>query len=724
MPTTPVPGFITKKEASEKFARSHRQLTRDIADAMKVQNAKVLDHCRLRTEEGEVIDGLGMTPELIDQLCLDGKNPVWYFRTSWLEKQYGRRGHVRQQRPGSDHVASSMEEGSEPSARPELVHVLRERIRGLEQDKQDLRDEMKIKNQQIADRVEREKETNALVRDLHTLMADMQQRLLPMPSTHSPRATTSDTPAASSTPSQPRSTVTEIEVDQESPTTKTKKEGDRKQKKANSKKSGNRKRNAARTKLGKDHLTLADWPIGVATYQQRTQESGEQRDYAAFSIEREDGTRQKVTLESPSRVGLPTAGDKDVLIALLFLAKEQGFASDIVRFVPWQLLQVMGWPRNQKSLLRLKTSLKRLKALTATYESAWYSRRTRTVEACLITGILAEVKVVFRKGRRASDATPESYVQWTRHVYTSLQEGSLIDLDLDLYFSCKRPAAKDLLRHLNKVWHGGRKPKPYARDLKELACGHLGMTDSKDLKRNFDQLVKELEARNYVRPTASSVRYKKIRPGIWRVHFELHPDQLRTKKQVSPAETPQKTTGDSAASEAERLVCLYHRQRFDKETYAPQQREVDHAATLLVAHRMDTLVQLLPAVAKTVKQTFQDQDVFFGAAVPYFEKAIADARRREKVSAQKEQQREEVGAKDGDSANQKDLRQKRRQRLLEHWAGLKEEQQQGYLEKSIDAAASSFDRRRLARSQDITNPSNMALDIMARHHKLSKGESM
>lgn len=243
MPSTPVPGFITKKEASEKFARSHRQLTRDIADAMKVQNPKVLDHCRLRTEEGEVIDGVGMTPERIDQLCLDGKNPVWYFRTSWLEKQYGRRGHVREQRPGPDHVTSNLEEGSEPPARPELVHVLRERIRGLEQDKQDLRDEMKIKNQQIADRVEREKETNALVRNLHTLMADMQQRLLPMPSTHTPReTTTTDAPATSSTASQPHSTVTDIEVDRDAPTTESKKRSDRKPKKSHSKKkSGNRK---------------------------------------------------------------------------------------------------------------------------------------------------------------------------------------------------------------------------------------------------------------------------------------------------------------------------------------------------------------------------------------------------------------------------------------------------------------------------------------------------
>jgi hypothetical protein len=179
MPLTLVPGFITKKETAELFQRSHRQLTRDLADAMKVQDPKVLDNCRLRTEDGETRQGIGITPELLDQLRIEGKNPVWYLRTSWLEKTYGRRGRGqrRDQRPSSIFTADA-EEGTDASSRPDLVHVLRERIRGLEADKEDLRDEMKIKNQQIADRVEREKETNLLIRDLHVLLSDSQRRLL------------------------------------------------------------------------------------------------------------------------------------------------------------------------------------------------------------------------------------------------------------------------------------------------------------------------------------------------------------------------------------------------------------------------------------------------------------------------------------------------------------------------------------------------------------------
>lgn len=182
MPSSPIPGFITKSEAVETYQRSHRQLSRDLADAMKVQNELVLENCRLRTEDGEVLEGMGIVPEVIDRLRNDGKNPAWFLRASWLEKTYGRRGSSRgsQQRKPATAMPGG-EKGSDASSHPDIGRLLRERIEGLERDKQDLRDELRIKNQQIADRVEREKETNALIRDLHTLMADLQRRLLPSP---------------------------------------------------------------------------------------------------------------------------------------------------------------------------------------------------------------------------------------------------------------------------------------------------------------------------------------------------------------------------------------------------------------------------------------------------------------------------------------------------------------------------------------------------------------
>ena len=472
---------------------------------------------------------------------------------------------------------------------------------------------------------------------------------------------------------------------------------------------------AVRPRFGKDHLTLADWPIGTATFQQRKGDDGEQRDFAEFVIHRPDGTRQNVTLESPSRIGLPTAGDHDILVALLLLAKQQEFTSDIVRFMPWQLLQIMGWPINQNSLHRLQLSLKRLKGVTATYENVWYSRRTRKVESCLITGILAEAKIVFRKGRRANGVLPESYVQWTHHMRLSLEEGSVVDLDLDLYFSCSRPGAKNLLRHLNKVWHAGRKPKPYARDLKELACGHLGMTDCKDLKRNFQELVAELESCGYLKPVDPTLRYERIRPGVWRVNLELHPDQVRTKRPAADPVPKTETSPAAPAGDAATLVCLYHQHRFGKTDYMPRSHEISRAKKLLQEYDAATLTNLAASVARTVESQFHGEDVYFGAAVPHFINGAARRQKRQRSDDQLETK--QVEEADDDVAIQEEKRKRllRKEQLLSQWNQLPPDERLKYLNVAAANARSDFDRRRLSRPQAVDDPPREALEEMAVH---------
>src|SRR5688572_30385279 len=93
--------------------------------------------------------------------------------------------------------------------------------------------------------------------------------------------------------------------------------------------------------IGKDELNLADWPLGVRAYQQPLKADGGKVDYIETQIRRPDGSFQKVTRMAPSRIGLPTSTDDDVLLALLTLAKKQNFASDKMHFVPAELLRIL-----------------------------------------------------------------------------------------------------------------------------------------------------------------------------------------------------------------------------------------------------------------------------------------------------------------------------------------------------------------------------------------------
>jgi len=313
-------------------------------------------------------------------------------------------------------------------------------------------------------------------------------------------------------------------------------------------------------RFGKDELNLADWRIGVPTHQQPQGKDGGKVDFVEYEIERQNEPNQIVTIEAPRRKGLPTPSDEDVLIGLLALAKQQGFKSDMVHFVPRHLLQTIRWPLKQDSYDRLELALKRLTAVTITYELTWYNKLTAEVEPILVTGILAESKLVRRRGRKPAGSIPDSYVQWTNDFYRSIEGGNLTDLDLELYFSFKRPCTKHLYRHLNKRFYGPRSGKPYERDMKHLACGHLGMTDSKDLKRNFHFAIAELEDNGYLPKLDPKHRYRKVRKGVWRVRFDPPADR-----------TVQPIAARTEAEEADFLPMVFR----GGETYSARQTGSD-----------------------------------------------------------------------------------------------------------------------------------------------------
>ena len=151
---------------------------------MQRSDTNVLQHLKLRTEDENVIDGVTVTKELIEELKTQGQNPTWYVEVNWVERTYGPRTDDNATGKEIEPQKENLDAEEEGTAAPEpetLVTVLHERITDLENDKQALREELTIKNDQIKEANERERENNLLMRDLHELMKDMQHRLLPPP---------------------------------------------------------------------------------------------------------------------------------------------------------------------------------------------------------------------------------------------------------------------------------------------------------------------------------------------------------------------------------------------------------------------------------------------------------------------------------------------------------------------------------------------------------------
>jgi hypothetical protein len=178
MDTSPITGFITRRQASDNCKRSERTLQRYWSTAIEVRDTAVLDHLKLHTEDGDVIDGPDVTKDLIEDLKKRRKNPTWYVHAAWVLRTYGPRSGAEESLAKAE-SAQPQPLPPIPAAVPTQTHVslLEQRVGDLERDKEHLQSELKIKNEQINQANERSRETHVLMRDLHALLRDMQHRL-------------------------------------------------------------------------------------------------------------------------------------------------------------------------------------------------------------------------------------------------------------------------------------------------------------------------------------------------------------------------------------------------------------------------------------------------------------------------------------------------------------------------------------------------------------------
>lgn len=177
-------GFVTKKQAVASYRRSHRQLTRDVTEAIRAGKEKALSNFRLRTEDGTIYDGPKVTIELIDELRLEGKNPMWFVSESWLQDSFGKKGDPEpvlrthavppDDSGGSPSPRQEEGEGTPETVSLEYVALLKERNADLQRDK----DQLRTLVDSLADN---QRQNNVLMQELHTLLKTMQDRLLPLP---------------------------------------------------------------------------------------------------------------------------------------------------------------------------------------------------------------------------------------------------------------------------------------------------------------------------------------------------------------------------------------------------------------------------------------------------------------------------------------------------------------------------------------------------------------
>ena len=466
----------------------------------------------------------------------------------------------------------------------------------------------------------------------------------------------------------------------------------------------------AERNVGKDELNLADWRIGVATHQQPRKENGEKLDVIEYEIPARDGRTQRVTLMAPAAVGLPTPADEDLLMGLLCVARQQYFESDTVRFSTSQLCDVMHKVPSRNTRDRIEKGLTRLKALTIKFEFAWYDRVKAEVEPILITGILAEAKLMRRNGRPRKNEPVESHVQWTKSFYNSIKSGNLTSLDLDLYFSFSRPGTKQLYRHLNKRFYGRKCGVRYERDLIHLACGHLGMKKSRYVKRNLHQCIQELEKHGYILAEGPANRYRHVRPGAWRVGFTLAPAYRKAKqwKRGPHAEQAELPEHDAAAT----IVREFHRLWSGVGEYRPGAGELVIAKELIRVHDAETIRLALPSAVRVLRKKWPDCRTFRGV-----ERYLDDALEPLRARRDREQARCRANEAAAAESQQQADKERRRADLERIWNGLPLREQEMIRTDATRGHLPSV----LRKNPRLTH--SMCLEILSQRIETADGES-
>lgn len=284
---------------------------------------------------------------------------------------------------------------------------------------------------------------------------------------------------------------------------------------------------AVRHSHGRDHLNLAEHRISVLPRRQPVDDRGKKLDEVTYDSTRYDPVLKRrvprsVTLTTNSRLGLPTPADENVLLALLCVARQQNAFSDPkVYFTPHELFVLMRWSPNSRSYERFRDVLERLSALRLIYRNAWWDSHTRGFETEFSTGLIASYELTRqRTGRRKAGTLPPSWIVWNPNFFESLQAGSVKRLNLEQVFSLKLPASQQMYRYLDKHFFY---TSQVDIDLREFACGHIGLSTAYDtgkLKSRLRPAIAELESIRFIEPAEESARFRKIRPGVWRVRIE------------------------------------------------------------------------------------------------------------------------------------------------------------------------------------------------------------
>jgi hypothetical protein len=312
---------------------------------------------------------------------------------------------------------------------------------------------------------------------------------------------------------------------------------------------------------GRDELNLAEFPLCALAHRLPAALKTLRFEDRIWDKSRGEHITRQLTVTGSDAFGLPTALDDEVLLGLIQLSRQGGFAERKVSFTRYQLIRLLGWRDDTKTYDRLEESLNRWTGVTLYYRNAWRDIQRR----CWVDEkfhVIDNVWLCHRHDTRPDlgSGAPQSAFVWNEVLYRSFQAGNLKGINFEFFKELQSAIAKRLYRFLDKRFFHRRR---WEFDLKELCWNHVGLSrgyDAASLKRKLRVGIEELERAGYLEPLPENERFHKVCSGKWEVRFTQPESRFVVKKPsatsatVSPLETElvERGVGASAAEEAVR----------------------------------------------------------------------------------------------------------------------------------------------------------------------------
>jgi hypothetical protein len=200
--------------------------------------------------------------------------------------------------------------------------------------------------------------------------------------------------------------------------------------------------------LSRDEMNLVEFPISVLS--KRTDPNTKTLEFTDYVTSKAgDQIERKWIITGADKFGLPTSSDDEVLLGLLKLSVDKGFAGRKIFFTRYELLRILKWSTEGRSYSRLQKALDRLSGVRIKTTNGFFDNDTKR-HTTKNFGLIDEYEI----NSQAGGDLPSSFFVWSDIMFRSFQVGFIKRLDLNFYLDLKTAVAKRLFRYLDKhFWY-------------------------------------------------------------------------------------------------------------------------------------------------------------------------------------------------------------------------------------------------------------------------------